>query len=756
MLKQVKSLYDLGFAIHLIKPKSKMPVKAGWTKGPRDDWKVLEKEYKPQMNVGVRLGRASKVDGHYLAVIDCDVKSKEPKHLIEMEKALNALDLLRAPVVMSGRGNGSRHYYVLTKEPQAPKRVTASNIKVKVKMPSVPAKQKEIEALTTEEIKNGIRLRAAWEISIMGEGQQVVLPPSIHPDSGKPYIWSQAVSGKIPVKDFGNVKTEKKDSNVLKVLEDFKAVDVDLALTDLDAQTIMLIEDGEGCEDRSAALFVVTMKMQKAGLNQKQILSVLTDRKNYLGLVAYEHAKTESRLTAAKWVYKYTYQKAKRETSLENYFDDVVDIDAVKVSRVEGKELSEQTEEIEGAVDWRHLIERNHNDGNPKHTLKNLKLILRNVLENKPYIGRNEFANEDAWLIDTPWGSLKGDVVRDDDTVRIKEWLSRNYRFEPSRDKIDECLIYEATENAYHPVREYLEGLEWDGVPRVTKWLETYLNAEGNQRYLRVVGTKTLLAMVARIYNPGCKFDSVLILEGDQGVGKSSTARILAGDKWFSDSELNLGDKDAVVNMQGVWVYELGELSAMSRFDVNRLKQFISSSTDKIRPPYGKRTISFPRQSILIGTTNNTEYLKDTTGNRRFWPVKISTAELEKLKKDRDQLLAEAKERYLCGEEIWIDDPSVYKIVAQEQGRRVEFDELASQLGTFLSDPPEQFPTGAFTISELYQYATFMSGMRTDKPTQMRIATTLRSIGYESKMRRVRGFQNRFWTKKEGGTTSPK
>lgn len=742
MLRDVERLYNAGLAIHWLKSKSKVPVQSGWTSGPRTKRAELEKSYRVGMNVGVRLGEASKLgDGKFLAVIDCDVKSKHQDHVKEMRETLKDFTTLQGPIVKSGRGNGSMHVYVKSEKPVAPTRLARSNDIVKVHMPSISPSKKERAVLSDKELKDGWRLRPAWEISLMGQGQQVVLPPSIHPDSGKPYKWLAPFdASKIPlVKKF---KAPEAGSSE-KVIEDFKPEDVDLAMSNLSDEVVGLIVDGENCDDRSAAIFKVSMAMVKENFTTNQIKSVLTDPEYFLGQAAYEHAKTKSRKRAAEWVERYTLKKAKKSALESDAFD--AEVEEVKTLGADDAQTQAQ-ELLDG--DWRLKLSRNKPTDPPRPTMQNIKLILENVMELEDFIARNDFAIEDVWTADTPWGNVRGAVVTDNDTILIKEWLGKRFRVEPAQDKIEEVLIWFAIKNRFHPVREYLDGLRWDGVRRLDRWLENYLSAKGPSEYLKNIGRKTLVAMVGRIYEPGCKFDNVLILEGEQGIGKSSTARILAGDEWFSDSDLNIGDKDSVVNMQGIWVYELGELSAMSRYDVNRLKEFISRSTDKIRPPYGKRTLAYPRQSIFIGTTNNTEYLKDKTGNRRYWPVECGEVDMDGLRRDRDQLLAEAVECYLGGEDLWLSDKKVLSVVQREQGLRVEHDELEDDLQEFLESPPDTFNLECFRIGDVFVHAPFLNGAKSDRQTQMRIANALKSLGFESQRKRVKKVNAKWWSKR--------
>lgn len=744
ILNEAKRLYAFGFAIHWLRHKSKMPVKAGWTTGPRDSLKTLKREYKDEYNIGVRLGTASKLScGNYLGVIDCDVKSTKKEHLDELNKSLKKLFTGDAPIVFSGRGNGSRHIYVKSKTPQTPFKFAQSKVKVKVLMPSSKPSRIELEKLSSDDIKRGLRLRAAWEVSVMGEGQQVVLPPSIHPDSGDPYRWGSELQDAqdIPLVNF-KAPTEKKS---FEDLDSFIPEEVDLYLSDLDDDMIELIVDGRNCKDRSASMFKAAMAMERAGFTKHQVLSVLTDRENYLGGTGYDHAKTESRMRAAKWVYKYTYKKAKARATFEEEFSEEVEFETLEPEKIEaqGQELIDDN--------WRSkLVRQSGPKSPPTNSFFNIKLILNNMVDIHPFLGRNEFTAEDIWLSDTPWGCIRGKTVTDSDSILIKDWLVQNFRVECSTNKIDEVLIKLSLQNSFHPVRAFLDGLRWDGTPRLYNWLDDYLGAEGPERYLQLVGSKTLIAMVKRIYEPGCKFDNVLILEGAQGVGKSTTARILA-DPWFSDSDLNIGDKDAIVSMQGIWVYELGELSAMSRADTNHLKHFLSRSIDKIRPPFGKRLVSFPRQCVFIGTTNNDEYLKDKTGNRRYWPVKVNQVDMARLEEDRDQLLAEAVEEYMLGVDTWVKNRADLKLIEAEQGLRVESDDITSELAEFMNDSEALNLGDEFRLNDLLKVFPGAVGIKNDRLLQLRMGNALRELGYEKKNKMISGVQSKVWIKKGSG-----
>lgn len=787
MKKDVKSLFDEGFAIHWLKPKSKIPVKSGWTSGNRDDYETLKKEFKKGYNVGVRLGSASVIedalgDKSFLAVIDVDVKSDKPEHLQECMNRLKEIAPKNSLSVLSGRGNGSKHIYVRTREPQTPFRYAQSKHKVLVSMPSVKPSKYELKNLPPETLKAGLRLRPAWEISIMGEGQQVVLPPSIHPDSKKRYQWENE-KAPIAFKNFKGVTAEKKETESSDVSfkefkKKFRLCDFNAEESKLNPDDKALLINGVKSEDRSAEAFGIAQKLLSLGYSKNEILSCLTNTDYFLGSVGYDHTQSSDRVRAAYWVFKYTLKKAdtsvKERTEekitgvLENFEDVSHNPPNLKLS---AEETEKEAKELEKNLSWQDRISRagqGKPTDPPKNTMRNILLILNGVMDTGltgPFIGRNQFTIEDKWLQDTPWGCKEGRTVTDSDSLRIKDWLSKKFRMEPAKEKIEECLILMAERNGFHPVKEYLETLRWDGIERIDTWLSDYLGAEGPKEYIKTIGSKTLVAMVARIYRPGIKFDQVLILEGKQNIGKSYTARILAGDDWFSDSSLNIADKDAVVNMQGVWVYELGEMAVMNRFHVNQMKEFISRSTDRIRPPYGKRMISYPRQTIFIGTTNNDEYLKDKTGNRRFWPVKVGVTkevDLEWLREDRDQLLAEAVQRFLNGETLYIDNPDIRDITEKEQLQRVESDELESMISEYLNNLKIKNTEieeksgkwllgshGPFRISDLMENSTIFTGLKNDRQTQMRVAGCLKNLGFDKKTTSFGSVNGKFWIKND-------
>ena len=222
-------------------------------------------------------------------------------------------------------------------------------------------------------------------------------------------------------------------------------------------------------------------------------------------------------------------------------------------------------------------------------------------------------------LSSLPWNKAKCPRQWiDSDDAALRLYLESGYGI-TGKDRIFDAVNIVAQRGSFHPVREYLDSCTWDGVPRVETLLIDYLGAEDNA-YTRAVTRKTLAAAVARIYCPGCKFDYMLTLRGRQGIGKSALIAKLGG-KWFSDTFTTMQGKDAYEQVQGVWIMEIGELAGMRKAEAETIKLYISKQSDRFRPAYGRRLQEFPRQCVFIGTTNEQQFLRDTTGNRRFWVV---------------------------------------------------------------------------------------------------------------------------------------
>jgi predicted P-loop ATPase len=243
---------------------------------------------------------------------------------------------------------------------------------------------------------------------------------------------------------------------------------------------------------------------------------------------------------------------------------------------------------------------------------------------------------------------------------------------------------------------------------------------------IQTFGSKWMISAVARIYQPGCKVDHVLVLEGDQGPGKSTALQILGGP-YFTDDIAELGSKDSALSTIGAWIIEVSELAAMSRPEMARTKSFITRSTDRFRPPYGKRLIESPRQCVFAGTVNHAEYLRDETGGRRFWPALCGRIDLDALRRDRDQLWAEAVVRYRSGEPWWIEEPNLNAAATQEQEARYQRDPW--------EEPIAEWLVGKTSVSttDVLQRALAKPKDQWSHTDQIRIGTILKRLKWHSK-----------------------
>lgn len=263
--------------------------------------------------------------------------------------------------------------------------------------------------------------------------------------------------------------------------------------------------------------------------------------------------------------------------------------------------------------------------------------------------------------------------VTDGAVLQIRDMINKRFGFDPGPNHTRDAVDHLCNENMVDPVRRYLDGLEWDGVPRLDTWLVDYLDVDDSP-YARAVGAIVLIAAVRRVRKPGVKFDTIMVLEGSQGSGKSTAISILASEDFYSDQDIIALDQKAQMEaLEGVWIFEICELAGMRFTDINKVKAFASRAVDRARPAYARKTENRPRRGILIGTTNDDAYLKDHTGNRRFWPIRTGRIDLDQLTHDRDQLWAEAAAREAKGESITLPR-DLWAKADTEQKKRLEAD----------------------------------------------------------------------------------
>ena len=340
---------------------------------------------------------------------------------------------------------------------------------------------------------------------------------------------------------------------------------------------------------------------------------------------------------------------------------------------------------------WIEKLTVNRKTGEAESTIQNAVLILANDPDLAGRIALNEFSGRPTLRGKVPWRSKvkDGELWKDSDEANLRLFLEKRYGF-VGKDKINDALAITLEANTYHPVREYLQSLEWDGQERLDTCLIRYLEADDNE-YVRSVTRKWMVAAVKRIFEPGCKFDSMLLIVGGQEVGKSHFChKISKHESWFTDSITRMDGKDAFDAVRGKWIVEVAELAAARKSEQEAQKQFISAQADSYRPAYGKNTSDFPRQCVFYGTTNDYTPLKDYTGGRRYWIIqshKTTKGTLPGLAEEVDQLWAEAVVRYRAGESLWLDNDTVAKQAKEIQAEFSVQDEWAGIIEEFLDKP---------------------------------------------------------------------
>ncbi len=423
--------------------------------------------------------------------------------------------------------------------------------------------------------------------------------------------------------------------------------------------------------------------------------------------------------------------------------------------------LTNAVDTFDGTIDqnWRDRCQTGVR-GQIRSNHANVMLAVRCDPAWRGVIGFDEMRNQVMRLRPVPSHSKNAPSERtkpqhwsDVDDVASQEWLQLAGLETVAINAVTNAITSRASELPYHPVRDWLRRLEWDGVPRVRggttvdgeilrPWLVRYLGADESD-YVRAVGTMWLISAVAGVFDPGCKADHILIFEGRQGIGKSTACRILCGDDHFSDALPEIGTKDASDHLRGKWIVELSELDAMSKADATAAKAFLSRDVDRFRPAYGRREQEYPRQCVFVGTTNKSSYLKDETGGRRYWPVQIHEVDLASLRTDGEQLWTEAVHLYREGHAWHITDDGILAATLGKQQSRYDADVWEEPIERFLSD------RSSVTVGQVMS-SLGIDTPRQDRTGQNRVTRILTRLGWKPGPRTA---THRFWVR--SGSAEP-
>lgn len=371
------------------------------------------------------------------------------------------------------------------------------------------------------------------------------------------------------------------------------------------------------------------------------------------------------------------------------------------------------------AEDWQSVLIRRR--GEITSDLANVVALLAHDGAWRGRIRYNE-ARQQIETDDSGWRPWA-----DTDDTEAAVWLQRQWGLRVRPEAVCQAVGLLSRQQRANPLAAHLDGLQWGGVPRLDRWLTTYAGA-ADTAYTRAVGACWLRSAVARALQPGVKADAALVLEGAQGAGKSSLLGVIGGD-YFTDDVHDLSSKDAALAISRAWIVELPELSALGRAEVELIKAFLSRTVDRFRPPYGRALVELPRRCVFGGTTNRSDYLRDDTGNRRFWPVRVGTVDLDALRRDRDQLLAEAVASWRGGAGLVL--PAEVRDGHAEivEGRRQE-DPWEEDIARYLGQK------NSVTSGDVLSALNIPTERRT-RGDQMRAGQVLARLGWRKRRKRV-------------------
>ncbi|WP_407667389.1 VapE domain-containing protein [Myxococcus dinghuensis] len=378
-------------------------------------------------------------------------------------------------------------------------------------------------------------------------------------------------------------------------------------------------------------------------------------------------------------------------------------------------------------------------DGTNK--IRNSEANVFAVLLNSPeWRGVLRF-NESTKQLEVDGGPLGMNPDLETLDVLVANWIQQStygqLGLRPKALTVSQQILGVAKRNSYDPVAEYLGGLVWDGTPRLDELLVTYFGARGDARYLRAVGAKFAISAVARALRPGCKVDTVMILEGPQGLRKSTAFRILGG-RYFTDAYIDVTNKDSAMLASQYWLIELAELTTFRKSEDQALKAFLTRTEDTYRPPYGRTNVKSPRRCVFVGTTNEDDYLRDPTGHRRFWPVKCSHIDTDALARDRDQIWAEAVARFNQGESWWLTSEEAAGAEQQAALRAENYGDSRKEviLKWLLEMPADKRPNDV-TILHVGVEAFSLHPAQVDPRISREIGAALKALNFTRGQRRM-------------------
>ena len=376
--------------------------------------------------------------------------------------------------------------------------------------------------------------------------------------------------------------------------------------------------------------------------------------------------------------------------------------------------------------------------GKPVGTILNAVHVLST---DERWKGRIRWAKFEKMVV------FDGKPLRDVDLTRIIMWLDEVYGLRPSTDNLHRAITFVAEANAFHGPCDWLNGLAWDGVPRLDLFLARYLKAEDTPLH-RKFSSALFIGACARVFEPGCQLDTMLMLIGKQGVGKSNLCAALPPKRaWLGEAGFDIGNKDAFMALHGKWFYELAECDSLKRASDSAAKAFITCRVDRYRTPFARLAEDHPRETVFLATGNEEEVLSDPTGARRYWPVRVTSIDIDGLRRERDQLFAEAVNAYLEDEQWWPDGDFEVKHIKPQQAERYEGDAWEDAIRPYLRTMSDSQDPRT-TINEVASAALDLPVGKIGTRDQRRIAACLTQCGWVKGKRGAGG--TRYWVPPQG------
>jgi predicted P-loop ATPase len=700
LLEVAQNYIDFGFTI--IPLKGKIPTQSNWQKTM---WQPqLDESCKSCESLGFLVPDE-------IIVIDVDNHSEEKKGWFALENLSKDYDfdfVANAGVVVETANGGLHLYY---KNPM-------KDVKIINNLP--------------EEKYEGVEFK--------GKGRQVLIAESVLPN-GKKYSFD-VLSG-----DFSQLRDlpENLLLNLMRQKGNLKDEEIVGGFTDNTADVLrfqnylsnqQMIRSG----NRNNALYVMAAFAKNLGLSPKKMATSLLNWNNKNVFPPLEPSELGEIINNA---YHYSASGA-GVLSINSVFKDGEEVEPVV--NLSAKEAKAQLAELEEFKDWKQsLIMSGGKISRANFGTRNTEIFLENLDQFRGKLALNQFTSDTVWR-ELPVWIKKVDIearqmtpnevaITDDDIIRIRDILN-NHGFDPNGGQIIEAARNVSLKRPFHPVKELLESLpKWDGVARLERFFPDLCGAKDSV-YTREVGKKVFVAVVSRIYKPGCKFDYLPIFVGEQGIGKSTLIKLMAlKPAWFSDSLGDIENKDVILQMRSKLIIENGELTMFNKKEVTSQKAFLSRSTDRARLPYDRLPRDLPRQCIIISSTNESKFLFDETGNRRMWPIEMRSIKLEEVARQIPQLYAEALVLFAKGEEIFLDNEEAALEAETEQAARYKNDEWQEKIQEWMRASDLDF----VRISDIWGKCFGFDIRYLDMKAQKRIGAILRVLKWTVSSRRIDG-----------------